>query len=53
MPDKSAEWEQELEQELEQEMELKMELEPAELARKFFNNRLCIFKLRYKSINLF
>ena len=43
MPDKIAELEHELELELEN--ELKLEVELAELARKFFNNIACIFKL--------
>ena len=47
MPDKIAELEHELELELENELEieLKLEVELAELARKFFNNIACIFKL--------
>ena len=54
MPDKIAELEHELELELENELEieLKLEVELAELARKFFNNIACIFKL-IKSFSLF
>ena len=47
MPDKLAELENELELELENqlEIELKLEVELAELARKFFNNIACFFKI--------
>ena len=47
MPDKIAELEHKLELELENELEieLKLEVELAELARKFFKNIACIFKL--------
>ena len=54
VPDNLAELEHELELELENELEieLKLEVELAELARKFFNNIACIFKL-IKSFSLF
>ena len=47
MPDKIAELEHKLELELENELEieLKLEVELAELARKFFKNIACVFKL--------
>jgi hypothetical protein len=54
MPNKLAELEHELELQLEHEIEieLKLEVELAELARKFFNNIACIFKL-IKALPLF